>query len=145
MLWHIWMSHVTYDRVTAHMEKLLYIWCLRMCYQCHIWMRQVIYEWVMSHMDDSRDICKIAIDLTFANAYQCHIWMSHVTYEWVMSHMNESCHIWMSHVTYEWCMSHMNDSGHMCKIAMNLMFENVCQCGWVTRATSGLFTSTAHV
>jgi len=34
-----WMSHVTREWVTSHMNE-----------SCHIWMNHVIYEWIMSHM-----------------------------------------------------------------------------------------------
>ena len=39
---HIWMSHVTYERVMSHMNE-----------SCHIWMSHVKYESVMSHMNES--------------------------------------------------------------------------------------------
>jgi len=61
-----WMSHVTCEWVTSHVNE-----------SRHIWMSHVTYERVTSHIDEP-----------------CHIWMSNVTYIWVMSHMNGSCHVW---------------------------------------------------
>ena len=93
---HVWISHVTYERVMSRMKES------RLSYESImslIWMSHVKCEWVMSQLNES-----------------CHIWsvMSscHIC-EWVMSHMNKSCHIWMNHVADNWVMSHVSMS--MCR------------------------------
>jgi len=105
---HIWMSHVTYEKVMSQMYE-----------SCHIWMSHVpsnlthlkcdmspvTYVWVMSHTNESSHCWMGHVtyeSVTWHMSESCHICMSHVTYEWAMWHMNKSCHIWMSHVTYEW-------------------------------------------
>ena len=65
---HVWMSHVTHEWVTSHMNESrhTYEWVMS-----HIWKSHV------THMNESRHTCECVMS---------HIWMSHVT------HVNESCH-----------------------------------------------------
>jgi len=44
--WHIWMSHVAYEWVMAHIFEITDITIPH-------WMSHVAYEWVMSHMNES--------------------------------------------------------------------------------------------
>jgi len=105
---HIWMGHVSYERVMSRMNA-----------SCHTWMSRVKCKWAMSHMRSH-----VTYECVMSHMKEtCHIWMRHVTHECVMSNINASCHIWMrhvtygsvnkpfyigmSHVTYEWVMSHM--------------------------------------
>jgi len=60
------MSHVTYERVTSHVNE-----------SRHIWMSHVTYERVTSHMNESRDIW-------MSHGVMLRI-RSHVTYGWVTS------------------------------------------------------------
>jgi len=113
---HIWMSHVTYERVMSHVNE-----------SCHIWTSHVTYRW---RRDDSF--------IFICDMNEWCVWMSHVTCERDMSHVSETCHtrtshvthmnessytwmssvtyervtwhIWTCHVTCEWEMSHTNES-----------------------------------
>jgi len=67
----VYLSHVSYEWVTSHMNESRLIWK-----SCLICLGYISYAWLMSHMNES-----------------CHIRMSHVSYEWVMSHMHESRHV----------------------------------------------------
>jgi len=87
--WHIWMSHVIYEAVMAHVRLshmnescslVISHMNVFMNESSDIWISHVTYEWVMSRMKQS------------CHMWGCHIWMSHVA---------KSCHTWRSHVTYE--------------------------------------------
>ena len=94
--WHIWMSHVTHERVLPRMNTG---W-LRMKQCLNVWMSHGTYEWLTSHTNES---CHTWIR-PVTHYRMCAAWSSVSTYEWVTPHMNESCHIWMSQVTHDYRM-----------------------------------------
>jgi len=100
---HIWMSHVTYKRVTSHINQ-----------SCHTWMRCLPQQtarrcrFLGAHHKQYTFICGMT------HSYVT--WLIHgpvisytsrctsqgmITYESVMSHVCESCHTRISHVTYK--------------------------------------------
>jgi len=98
---HRQMSHVTYEWVTWHMNKLCH---KRMgletkvkddlSVRCMWSTSHVLYERVMSHMNE-----------------WCRLWTSHVTNKWVWKKKSMMILVWdawwsMSHVPDEWVMSH---------------------------------------
>jgi len=124
---HIWMSHGTYEWVTAHMNESrhTYEWVtahIRMNYGTHVHaLFRIRVLGLGTHMYESEHICTCARTRnTYVWCFVSHIWMSHGTHtdelwhtcERVIAHvgvshitrMNASCHIYMSHVT------HMNES-----------------------------------
>jgi len=136
----ICMSHVTYKRVTSHMNESCHIWlsdfirdsCLET--EIHFWVSHVAYAWVTPHMNSSR-----------------HIRLSHVMYKCLLSsvtadqspklwcrnpflknykclgatsHENKSCHVWTSHVTCKRAMSRMKESCHV-------WYASFAVCEWV--------------
>ena len=57
---HVWMSHVTCERVMSHINESCHIW---MCHVSrdvsHIWTHHVLYEPVMSHHKASNRVVKV--------------------------------------------------------------------------------------
>lgn len=145
----IWMSHITYERVTSHKNEI-----------CHILVRRVTYEWVManvnaslriilvmfekdmSHANESRHRFKQPCRIWMSHVTMFHTWMSHITYErhvtykWVVSPMNFSCHIWMSSVLCSRVMSHMHKLFQECPYYWFAIMSNIillCTIVWVGR------------
>jgi len=129
---HVWMRHVTCERVTSHMKESCHIWMCHVTYVCRFY---CVNDEVMSRMLEwshvSHESCHVWIrHVTYVCGFSgfagsgSFVWMSHVTYIWmrhvtyscsfycgneqVMSRMLESRHIWRSRVTYECVMSHMS-------------------------------------
>jgi len=117
---HIWVRHVTYRRVMAHVNvswnESWYTW---MCYGMSHGTHERVMESVMVHMDVSWNV---SWHTWMCRTWVCRTWMrqgtSHglchgtyecVAHECVMAHMNvshmnvsrnESWYTWMSHGTY---------------------------------------------
>jgi len=72
---HIWVSHVTFERVMSHVNESCRIWMNRVTWRSH-----VKYEWIVLNISES----------SRTNESR-HIWMSHVKAQLtVTSHMNKS-------------------------------------------------------
>jgi len=116
----IWMSHLTYERVTSHVHNheschgyvslvtRTHEWEFMSCVHasCHmyIWRSHVIYECVASHKNKvisqvygSRHTYVWMSRVQYVNeSYHTYTWKRHITYDWAMSHV-----WWVSHVKYE--------------------------------------------
>jgi len=94
--YHVWMSHVTYEWVTSHVNE-----------SCHVWMGHVTHDWVMSHTYINSQVRLECWDYNGMSHMNESCWMSHVTHEWVML-------LWISHFAFEWVTSRVNESCHTC-------------------------------